>query len=99
MEVIANGNVFQCRKVIIAIPPSQISLFINFNARCSFYSVVSSVPIQFEPLLPGYKREMLKHMPIGSYLKFIFTFDKVRFFSRIHLTHEDRLLLLDILAR
>ena len=35
------------------------------------------VPIQFEPMLPGYKREMLKHMPIGSYLKFIFTFDKV----------------------
>lgn len=36
-----------------------------------------SVPIQFEPMLPGYKREMLKHMPIGSYLKFIFVFDKV----------------------
>ena len=28
-------------------------------------------------MLPGYKREMLKHMPIGSYLKFIFVFDKV----------------------
>ena len=37
----------------------------------------SLVPIQFEPMLPGYKREMLKHMPIGSYLKFIFVFDKV----------------------
>ncbi|CAF1341491.1 unnamed protein product [Adineta ricciae] len=49
---------FQCRKVILAIPPSQI------------------IPIQFEPMLPGYKREMLKHMPIGSYIKFIFIFDK-----------------------
>jgi len=53
-----NANEFRCRKVILAIPPSQI------------------IPIQFEPMLPGYKREMLKHMPIGSYLKFIFIFDK-----------------------
>lgn len=30
-------------------------------------------------MLPGYKREMLKHMPIGNYIKFIFVFDKVCF--------------------
>ncbi|CAF1073357.1 unnamed protein product [Rotaria sordida] len=53
-----NQTTFQCRKLILAIPPSQI------------------IPIQFEPMLPGYKREMLKHMPIGSYLKFVFIFDK-----------------------
>ncbi|CAF0875894.1 unnamed protein product [Rotaria sp. Silwood1] len=53
-----NQTTFQCRKLILAIPPSQI------------------IPIQFEPMLPGYKREMFKHMPIGSYLKFIFIFDK-----------------------
>ena len=47
--------------------------------------------MQFEPMLPGNKRELLKHMPIGSYLKFIFTFDKViLFFSgvyRVNLMH------------
>ncbi|CAF4545478.1 unnamed protein product [Rotaria socialis] len=53
-----NQATIQCRKVILAIPPSQI------------------IPIQFEPMLPGYKRELFKHMPIGSYLKFIFIFDK-----------------------
>ncbi|CAF3696692.1 unnamed protein product, partial [Rotaria sp. Silwood1] len=53
-----NHKTFQCRKLILAIPPSQI------------------IPIQFEPMLPGYKREMLKHMPIGCCIKFIFIFDK-----------------------
>lgn len=52
-----NQSKIQCRKLILAIPPSQI------------------IPIEFEPMLPGYKREMLKHMPIGSYIKFIFVFD------------------------
>lgn len=71
-----NQTKLQCRKLILAIPPSQISkievLFLRLIAlRCSLD------PIQFEPMLPGYKREMLKHMPIGSYLKFIFVFDRV----------------------
>ena len=78
VEVIGDGAVFHCQKVIIAIPPSQIGLFTCF-ARYSL-ALAFVVPIQFEPILPGYKREMLKHMPIGSYLKFIFTFDQVRLF-------------------
>lgn len=58
VTTIRNEKVLRCRKIILAIPPSQI------------------IPIQFEPMLPGYKREMLKHMPIGSYIKFIFVFDR-----------------------
>ncbi|CAF4928496.1 unnamed protein product [Rotaria sp. Silwood1] len=53
-----NHKTFQCRKLILTIPPSQI------------------IPIQFKPMLPGYKREMLKHMPIGCCIKFISIFDK-----------------------
>ncbi|CAF0983015.1 unnamed protein product [Didymodactylos carnosus] len=36
----------------------------------------NSVPLEFEPMLPGSKRELMKHMPVGSYIKFIFTFEK-----------------------
>jgi hypothetical protein len=69
------NQTFQCRKIILAIPPSQISSFDYFVYYFAHFCF-GLVPIEFEPMLPGYKREMLKHMPIGSYLKFIFTFDK-----------------------